>query len=325
MNRALLLVAALVSIPLAARADAPAGVAPVEGEPAAGVRHALVIVGHPGDAAHVTSYAETVETLRTALVEQYEFAPERITLLFGAGPDEDEEIPRDARPATREEIERTVTELRGRWGAGDAVWVIVIGHSHFDGRAAHFNVPGPDLAAAEFARLFAGLEAREQVFWITTSVSGYFIKPLSAKRRVVITATEADYEVNETLFPHALAAVLSDPPADAELDADQDGRLTLFDLYLAVVRYTMQQYADATSVATEHPQLDDNGDGRGTELQLDYLSEELGGRAVAGVIPKIPKGADGELAAQIDLRLHRTFNPDDPEPVAAPIPPEQGE
>ena len=41
----------------------------------------------------------------------------------------------------------------------------------------------------------------------------------------------------------------------------------------------MKRYADAENLPTEHARLDDNGDGRGSELQECYLPPELGGRA----------------------------------------------
>ena len=162
--------------------------------------------------------------------------------------------------------------------------MIVLGHGHYDGRHSHLNIPGPDLDEREFAKLFEGLKAREQVFFITTSASGFFIKPLAASGRIVITATEPDQEVNETLFPLALADVLAAPPEG--IDRDKDGKISVLELYLAVVTNVMKRYADAENLPTEHARLDDNGDGHGSELQEYYLPPELGGRAGKAVSPR---------------------------------------
>ena len=152
--------------------------------------------------------------------------------------------------------------------------MIVLGHGHFDGRHSHLNIPGPDLDERAFGRLFEGLTAREQVFWITTSASGFFLKPLSAPGRIVITATEADQEVNETLFPLALADVLASPPDG--IDRDKDGQISVFELYLAVVADVMKRYVDDEDLPTEHARLDDNGDGRGSEVQVSFLPPSPG-------------------------------------------------
>ena len=120
---------------------------------------------------------------------------------------------------------------------------------------------------------------------------------------MVITATEADAETNEAHFHWHLANVLKNPPAIDEYDRDGDGRITLLDLYLTIVRRVMSDYRDAKLIPTEHALLDDNGDGRGTELQLDDLEPELGGRTIRRPLRVVirPPG-DGSLAASIIVK-----------------------
>jgi hypothetical protein len=55
-------------------------------------------------------------------------------------------------------------------------------------------------------------------------------------------------------------------------------------------------------LATEHPQLDDDGDGIGHEVQNAYLPEEQGG-SPPGKKSKRPPPRDGLLAARILLSL----------------------
>jgi hypothetical protein len=182
-----------------------------------------------------------------------------------------------------------------------------MGHSHYDGRHSHLNIPGPDLDERAFAKLFDGIKAREQVFMIGTPASGFFLKPLAAGSRIVITATEADQEVNETLFPVALADVLAAPPEGT--DRDKDGKISVFELYLSVVANVMKQYVDAENLATEHAKLDDNGDGHGSELQESYLPPDLGGRADQKTEPKIGPKDDGSLASKTYIDAPTTVKP----------------
>jgi hypothetical protein len=181
-------------------------------------------------------------------------------------------VPQNLGPATRENIAADVDAIRKVEMPDDALWVIVVGHSHFDGRRSNLNLPGPDLSDAEFGKLFAGLKSKEQVFFVTTSASGFFLRPLAAPGRIAISATEADQEVNETRFPLALADVLAAPSSDH--DRDKDGVLTVFELYLAVVADVMRRYTDDEFIATEHAEIDDNGDGHGGEPQMTFLPPE---------------------------------------------------
>lgn len=274
-----------------------------EREPS-GTKRALILCGLPGDKAHRKPFAETVEKLRETLISKYGFDGPSVHVQFG-GPIAEGEAPvlSGVRgQSTREEIESEAADLRKVLKPEDTLWVIVMGHSYYDGKHSHFNIPGPDLNEQEFGKLFAGLIAREQVFFVTVPASGYYIKPLSAKGRVVITATEADLEVNETVYPLALAEVLASPPAASEFDADRDGNLTLFDLYIAVTRNVVDRYIKSELLPTEHALLDDNGDGRGTEVQIDYLTEAQGGRAKDGTPVRPPReNAEGALSARISL------------------------
>ena len=283
--------------------------APKSATLAAGTKRAILLCGLSGDAAHHKLFAETVIKLHDGLSKQLGFAASDVQVLFGDEPQEtDADVIKSAGRATREGLERSAAELREKLRPEDTVWVIVLGHSHYDGKHSWLNLPGPDLQQTEFAKLFADLTAREQVFFITTPTSGYYVKPLSAKGRVVIAATETDWETNETEFPHELARVLSSPPEAKEFDIDQDGTISLFDLYVTVARNLAQSYLERELLATEHPLLDDNGDGRGTEVQIDFLTEEQGGRAKprkSSISSTISTG-DGRVAKSISLPFART-------------------
>jgi hypothetical protein len=275
---------------------------------AVSTKRALIVCGLSGDAAHHKLFAETLNKLHEGLTKRLGFGESDVQLLFGdESVEADTELIKSAGRATRAELEKSVVALRTKLQPNDALWVIVIGHSHYDGKHSWLNLPGPDIQQLEFAKLFEGITAAQQVFVITTPTSGYSIKPLSTKGRVVITATETDWETNETEFPHEFARVLSAPPEAKAFDVDEDGATTLFDLYVTVSRNLAQSYLDRELLATEHPLLDDNGDGRGTEVQIDFLTEEQGGRAKPRKSPPRPMNStgDGRFAKSITLSFSR--------------------
>ena len=165
----------------------------------AGTKRALIICGLPGDAEHHKTFAETTGKLREGLSKNLGFDFSNIVVMFGDEPKEsDEDYIKAAERATREELENTTRRICEASGTDDALWVIVLGHSHYDANHSWINLPGPDINEFEFAKLFSGLKAREQVFFLTIPTSGFFIKPLSAKERIVISATEEAWETNET-------------------------------------------------------------------------------------------------------------------------------
>jgi hypothetical protein len=223
---------------------------------------ALILMGLPGDEEHEKLFADTAKQWRDWLVGPLGFRSADVRVLSGGA----------ARggvsqgPATRETIEKEAARLKQTLRPGDRLWVFFLGHANFDGEHAWFHLPGPDLREDEIGKLFAGLPCREQVFWMTTSESGRFVKNLSAKGRIVIAATRASGEDNETEFPQALSAVAARPLE--ELDVNKDGKLSALELYYRIMAEVRARYAADKRLSTEHSQLDDNGDGVGTERPL---------------------------------------------------------
>lgn len=279
-----------------------------------GRRIAVVLCGHPGDEAHVELFRGSVEKIRTGLTTQYQFLPENIHVFMGedadseAGDDRDvadeksetTDISAATMPATKEVIAAELQILKGQMTVDDSLFVIVSGHTYFENNLAWYNLHGPDIQQKEFATLFEGLPAREQVFFITIPCSGYYIRTLSRPGRVIITATESDLEVNETLCPHVLADMLSAAPL-AEWDLDSDKHLSLFEFYIALCRAVADRYIDETLIATEHAQLDDNADGKGSELQQHYLTEDQGGLPKNRQRPQLVEGRDGRAASILNI------------------------
>jgi hypothetical protein len=274
-------VATLLAITLAAAAPAAEPTAPP-------VRkgHALILVGLPGDAEHETLFASVAEQWRDWLTGPLGFAPGDVHVLFGrSGKDGLAQGPSD-----RAAIEHAVADLRSALGRDDRLWVFFLGHGDHDGEHARFHTPGRDLREDDLGKLFAGVACHEQVFWMTTSASGWFVKALSARGRIVIAATAADEEFNETEFPEALAAVAKLPPK--ELDANKDGKVSVLEVYRRTVAEVEARFAADKRAPTEHAQLDDNGDGRGTEAPV--VDGESGMKSTL----------DGPLAAHTYLPLN---------------------
>jgi hypothetical protein len=247
--------------------------------------HALILVGLPGDEEHEKLFATVTRAWRDWLTGPLGFAAADVRVLFGR--DGKQGLAKGA--ATRAAVEREVAALKQALRPDDRLWVFVLGHADHDGERAAFHLPGPDLRAEELGQLFAGISCREQVFWMTTSASGWFLRPLSAKGRIVVAATAADEESNETEFPQALAAVAKLPLA--RLDSDKDGKVSVLELYRHTVAEVEARFAADKRVPTEHAQLDDNGDGVGTEDPLPDRAKDKKPTAV------------GRLAARTFLPL----------------------
>jgi hypothetical protein len=162
------------------------------------------------------------------------------------------------------------------------LWLIFIGHGTFDGRTAAFNLRGPDLSAAECAEWLKAVR-RPMAIIDTTAASAPFLTALSAPGRVVITATKSGQERNYARFGRFFARRIVDPSADL----DKDEQTSLLEAFLAAARDTTEFYKQEGRIATEHPLLDDDGDGRG--VRDDFFIQGRVAKATAD--GKTPDGA----------------------------------
>jgi hypothetical protein len=143
-----------------------------------------------------------------------------------------------------------------------ALWLVLIGHGTFDGRAAKFNLRGPDLSANDLAQWLKPMR-RPVVVIDAASSSAPFLKELSSPGRIVITATKSGFEQNYARFGQYLAEAIVDPKADL----DKDGQTSLLEAFLTASHAVTDFYSAAGRLATEHALLDDNGDALGTPAE----------------------------------------------------------
>lgn len=271
-------------------------------------RRALIIVGLGGDEPHRVLFARLARQWQQWLVRDLGFDPANVTVLSGrdeATAKQRESIANRG-SATRQSIESRAKQLASVSKPGDAAWIFVLGHAHYDEEHAHFHVPGPDFHEGDLGAMFENLKCGEQIFWLTHACSGWFLKPLSQKGRIVIAASAADREFNETEFPVALERAAQSPRA--ELDVNGDQHVSVAELFMKTVAIVNEIYDADMRLPTEHAQLDDNGDGAGTEA--DQLRESVEKPAENQPALRRIKRPDGPLALGTYLPL----------PVPAPKP-----
>ena len=260
-------------------------------EKPAGERWAVIVVGIPGDKEHEKLFDKTADAWQEWLTGPLGFNAEHVLLLNGAA----------APGTTADAIRTTFAELAKKLQPDDGLWVFTLGHGNYDGKHAWFHVAGRDPSNEDFGRWLGEIRCREQVFWLTHASSGWFVKPLSRPGRIVIAATAADDESNETEFPEALATIAGREPAT--LDADADGNVSVAELFAAVSGEVLRRFKSDNRLPTEHAQLDDNGDGKGTE-ELTAEKEPADSEPPAGAPPAVKAPAakiDGDLARKTYL------------------------
>lgn len=261
-------------------------------------KSAVIVVGAGGEAEYAKQFEQWTTELQSALTNRFGFDQKNLTVLANA-------------KAT--DVRDTFTQLKAKLDANNVLFVFLIGHGTYDGKESKFNLVGPDLLASEYNALLSSLPTKRIVVFNMASASGEFVKSLSAKGRIVITATKSGQETNATRFAGFFIAALNATDADT----DQDGHTSVLETFVYASRLTADFYTRAGRLATEHALLEDNGDGVGREkpeagegllaraTYLDSLS--LGEAAANAAVSKLLKERT-RLEAEIEQLIARKGN-----------------
>jgi hypothetical protein len=265
--------------------------APVQKLAADRNKFAVIISGLSGEEAYDKQFSEWTQKLYGAMIGPLGFAEDQVMVLT------EKPIGKEQR-ATADNVRQTLASLRNSAKPDSRIFIFFIGHGSFDGKIAKFNLIGPDLSANDYAQLINNLSAREIIVLNMASASGEFIKPLSGRNRIIVTATRSGMEQNATNFAHYFIAALGNP----EADPDKNGRVSVLEAFNYASKLTTESYEQNGKLATEHALLDDNGDGTGHQ-KAEAGDGVLAKTAYFDSLPQQQAGGDTELAKLFAERM----------------------
>ncbi len=161
--------------------------------------------------------------------------------------------------ATKANVQNSLALVAREAKANDAFVLMLIGHGSFDGYDYKLNIPGPDLSGIELASMLDRIGCTRQLVVNMTSASGGSRAALEKANRVVITATKSGNEKNATVFARFWVEALRDPSADT----DKNETVSALEAFNFAETKTAQFYDTQKRLATEHPILEDTGQGDG--------------------------------------------------------------
>jgi peptidase C13-like protein len=218
--------------------------------------HLLVIVGLAGDPEHAELFQRWASTLVDGATGSLGIPRDHVVYLSDQ-PEKDAK--RVTGKSTTQEVQRAFATVAKNSKEDDVVFIVLIGHGTFDGKVAKFNLPGPDMTPADFVPLLKSLPSRHVVFVNTASSSGPFLEELAGPGRTIVTATRTGAERFATLFGgYFVDALFSDAA-----DADKNHRISVLEAFDAAKLGVQRAYEQEGIMLTEHPLLDDTGDGKG--------------------------------------------------------------
>jgi hypothetical protein len=242
------------------RAFSAAALALALAAPARGQTRALIVTGLGAEEKYHQQFMSLGSQLSAALVSKYGI-PEANVVWLGEDSTNTSKLYRGR--STAQNISREVDRMAGSAKPNEQTLVVLIGHGSGEGEDTKFNIPGPDLTAREFSAMANKFNGGRLAFLDLTTASGDALPILSLPNRIVITSTKSAYERNESQFARFFVEALT---KEGAADVDKDGRVSLLEAYRYAATETKRTYQNDERMVTEHSQLDDDGNGKGSDL-----------------------------------------------------------
>ncbi|MCB1664786.1 MAG: hypothetical protein KDI28_03360 [Pseudomonadales bacterium] len=220
-------------------------------------KYVLIITGAAASDEIRNRFRQWSFSLQDILSRDYGYDRDSITLLFDDGAQADSASFRIDGSSRREDIEAHLAQLARELAPGDQLSIIMIGHGSSSEDSAKFNIVGPDITGEEFAQLLEPFSQQDVVIVNTTSASYEFAADLSARGRVVLSATRSRAERYDPMFGGYFVEALDSHRGDR----DKNNRVSVLEAYLYASQSVLGWYSDQGRLPTERAVLDDNGDG----------------------------------------------------------------
>ena len=203
---------------------------------------ALIVRGVAGSPEHETKFDKWTEGTQKALVEKFGFSSDRVIVLSD-------------KKSAQAEIQKAFATLKQPLKPADTFFLFFIGHGSGEDGVYKFNISGPDYTADDYNKLLSTLPVGRIVIVLGTPASGAAIEKFAGKNRVIITATRSGQEGNDIVFYDYFLEALESPAADE----DKDQKISVWEAFKYAVAGTERFYKEEGRLATEHPQISDNG------------------------------------------------------------------
>ena len=272
--------------------------------------HVLIIGGVAGEKSFYDAFWGATSRFHQLLTNEYGYAPDQITFLFEDIGDTNQSGPRrgevtslslvDAE-SNREQVLAAFNQLAKTVQPSDRFLLFMLGHASRTGRgSAKFNLQGRDITEVEYVGLINSIPAENQVLIFGFPYSGRLVPQLSTPGRIILTSSSP----NEGYSLQAgFGDVFVDAFSTADNDINTDGDISLLEAFLSLQTRTKEWYEDRGTVQSEHPHLDDNGDGNATRnLTIAPETEDVDGTD------------EGALATKTFLGTRQTALPSTPSP-----------
>ena len=216
--------------------------------------YALILGGAGGEKSFYDEFWRATSRMHNLLTDEYGYSPENISFLF----EDSGELPKlvDGE-STKANVENVLAEMAQKVQSTDRFVLFMVGHATKAGRGLKFNLPGRDFSDVEVADGINQISAEEMILILGFPYSARMVPHFSKIGRTIIVSCSS----HEGYMRSGFGNIFIDAFSDETSDTDGNRAISLLEAFLYAQNRVKMWYEKDGAVQSEHPHLDDNGDG----------------------------------------------------------------
>ena len=229
--------------------------------------YVLILGGVGGEKSYYDQFWSATSRFHQLLTEQYGFDADQITFLFEDAGTLPGLVTGEAK---REPVLAAFADLAEIVQPTDRFILFMIGHASRGSSGVKFNLSGRDISQAEYTEGINKISAEQQLLIFGFPYSARMVQDVSNTGRIIITSSSVrEGYASQVGFGDLFVDVFSDPTADT----DTDGAISILEAFVWLQTRVEAWYEQDGAMQSEHPHLDDNGDGRASRKDIEANGE----------------------------------------------------
>lgn len=182
----------------------------------------------------------------------------------------------DPRLSTALNINRQLDKIAASITTSDRFIFYYIGQANIVSGQLRLNLPAEDITHLQLSKWLGTVKCGSMLVVLDCPGAELAVKPIAAPGRIIIAAARKDQPYS-TRFTKYFLGVMK----NKENDTDKNGKISLLEAFTAVTKQIGDFYKEKQVIRTEHPLLEDNGDGTPEERPSDLKIRKTDGKAAS--------------------------------------------
>lgn len=239
-------------------------------KPSPAETHVLIVTGINKDAKDRQAKDKAVADLRSFFINNVSIRSNRLVVLANSRA----LVDNDSRVSTAENLKDRIGKAADVVAPSDRFVFYYAGQANIAAGKLRLNLPGTDVTHEQLALWLGRIRASSMLIVLDCPGAGLAVKALTGPGRIIVAGCTAEQPYSTRFSEYFVPAL-----ADAQSDADGDGRISLLEALTAAAKNLDAFYRRVGLLRTETPLLEDDGDGQASDQPWKY--ESNGGDGLA--------------------------------------------